>query len=568
MKKYSTLLISFIFSVVLLSCASNKTSAAASVSNGPLDSITTINKNCSPYSDKYLEFSIITNEVQMSKYEDKNIFKVILDHGDINLDLTEKYVGSVSFKSWAFSYASMLRMVFRFTASFSGDYWYHVPGPRYVHTPGSYDFVYDRDSTGDLVWDSTNNRYNVESTGQACHYCSIEYLYGWTENTNTLTLYTQNLSRSEVILDSLRLVDTNLNVDTDYDTNKIVGNVLNSAGVAWENSNSGQFKIIPDDLSRIALNKSPCIFEDKDGNDILENLNNYTTFNFILVRNVGLQFMYSMGKYPIDYNVNLLLLKLDSDIYIVSGFHDESAYSSCGIDIASVFAPLSYITSYFTASSEYFPIDVIPGLLDCTGSGVLAYMNPSNNWNTYVNLDIVKFFGLLIDSANNTDLIFNIYTSPEDMNLNIKSNTIIDHSSDTIGDTIAAIYDNTNFTRNKLQDLKWNYSTGVYDLVFPTTPRESLYGWKETTTSDILYTKSATAVVGMPLYTESGEDANLVIDTVNANTITASIPLKSYNVTYDNTSYTAQAVENSGLQITASTKTEIDLGSDFTVTEI
>ena len=121
MKKYSTLLISFIFSVVLLSCASNKTSTAASVSNGPLDSITTINKNCSPYSDKYLEFSIITNEVQMSKYEDKNIFKVILDHGDINLDLTEKYknLGSTEEENeFIIKSVSEIQMLFKYLAGF------------------------------------------------------------------------------------------------------------------------------------------------------------------------------------------------------------------------------------------------------------------------------------------------------------------------------------------------------------------------------------------------------------------------------------------------------------------
>ena len=90
MRKTSILLISLL-STLILSCASSKNTDAPLTSNENTESIAAINKNCSPYRDKYVEFTIITNEIQKSKYEDKNIFKVILDHGKLDLDLTEKY---------------------------------------------------------------------------------------------------------------------------------------------------------------------------------------------------------------------------------------------------------------------------------------------------------------------------------------------------------------------------------------------------------------------------------------------------------------------------------------------
>ncbi|WP_143064210.1 hypothetical protein [Treponema bryantii] len=89
--KKSVYLLCLISSVLIMSCASNKTDFSTIANNNELNSIELINKNCNPYNDKYLEFIIITNEIQQSKYEDKNIFKVILDHGNIDIQLTEKY---------------------------------------------------------------------------------------------------------------------------------------------------------------------------------------------------------------------------------------------------------------------------------------------------------------------------------------------------------------------------------------------------------------------------------------------------------------------------------------------
>lgn len=80
-KKFIALTILF-FTTVMLFSSSNKTDS---------DLIETINKNITPYRDNYLEFTIITNEILMSNYEDKNIFKVILDHGKLDIKLTEKY---------------------------------------------------------------------------------------------------------------------------------------------------------------------------------------------------------------------------------------------------------------------------------------------------------------------------------------------------------------------------------------------------------------------------------------------------------------------------------------------
>ena len=89
--KKSVYLLCLISSVLIMSCASNKTGFSTIDSNNELNTIEMVNKTCNPYSDKYLEFIIITNEIQISKYEDKNIFKVILDHGNIDIQLTDKY---------------------------------------------------------------------------------------------------------------------------------------------------------------------------------------------------------------------------------------------------------------------------------------------------------------------------------------------------------------------------------------------------------------------------------------------------------------------------------------------
>ncbi|WP_207106111.1 hypothetical protein, partial [Treponema zioleckii] len=86
--KKSVYLLCLISSVLIMSCTSNKTDFSTIANNNELNSIELINKNCNPYNDKYLEFIIITNEIQQSKYEDKNIFKVILDHGNIDIQLT------------------------------------------------------------------------------------------------------------------------------------------------------------------------------------------------------------------------------------------------------------------------------------------------------------------------------------------------------------------------------------------------------------------------------------------------------------------------------------------------
>ena len=91
MKKSIYLLCLILSSFITMTYASNKTDVLTTANNDELDSIELINKTCNPYNDKYLEFIIITNEIQQSKYEDKNIFKVILDHGNIDIQLTEKY---------------------------------------------------------------------------------------------------------------------------------------------------------------------------------------------------------------------------------------------------------------------------------------------------------------------------------------------------------------------------------------------------------------------------------------------------------------------------------------------
>lgn len=91
MKKSIYLLCLILSSFITMTYASNKTDVLTTANNDELNSIELINKTCNPYNDKYLEFIIITNEIQQSKYEDKNIFKVILDHGNIDIQLTEKY---------------------------------------------------------------------------------------------------------------------------------------------------------------------------------------------------------------------------------------------------------------------------------------------------------------------------------------------------------------------------------------------------------------------------------------------------------------------------------------------
>lgn len=91
MRKTCVLLISLLSSILVLSCASSKQVGESLTTNDNAEIKKTINKNCSPYHDKYLEFTVITNEIQKSKYEDKNIFKVVLDHGTLNLEPTEKY---------------------------------------------------------------------------------------------------------------------------------------------------------------------------------------------------------------------------------------------------------------------------------------------------------------------------------------------------------------------------------------------------------------------------------------------------------------------------------------------
>ena len=91
MKKSIYLLCLILSSFITMTYASNKTDVLTTANNDELNSIELINKTYNPYNDKYLEFIIITNEIQQSKYEDKNIFKVILDHGNIDIQLTEKY---------------------------------------------------------------------------------------------------------------------------------------------------------------------------------------------------------------------------------------------------------------------------------------------------------------------------------------------------------------------------------------------------------------------------------------------------------------------------------------------
>lgn len=76
---------------MILSCASSGNTGGFLTSIENAESKAEINKNCSPYRDKYLEFTVITNEIQKSKYEDKNIFKVVLDHGKLDLKINEKY---------------------------------------------------------------------------------------------------------------------------------------------------------------------------------------------------------------------------------------------------------------------------------------------------------------------------------------------------------------------------------------------------------------------------------------------------------------------------------------------
>lgn len=91
MKRKSIYIICILLSISCISCVSNKNFNTTMTKEEISNYLLIVNSNCAPYKEKYIEFSIMTNEIQKSNYEDKNIFKVIIDHGILKIGVYDKY---------------------------------------------------------------------------------------------------------------------------------------------------------------------------------------------------------------------------------------------------------------------------------------------------------------------------------------------------------------------------------------------------------------------------------------------------------------------------------------------